>query len=103
MAVMKFVAAILFALALSCAAAPAWADINQISAREVARNNNCTPSKVDIYQQTLGAEGSTIYKISCTLPKTSDDKGPKPADTLLIACRDSLCALVRPMAGDEKK
>jgi len=103
MAAMKCMAAIFFALAVLGATGPARADINQISAREVARNNNCTPSKIDIYQQSLGPEGSTVYKISCMVPKVTDDKAPKGADGLLVNCRDSLCALIRPTAADEAK
>ena len=100
---MKFMAAILFALVVFAAPA-AKADINQIQAREVARNNNCTPKKVDIYQQSLGPEGSTIYRVDCNMPKTADANAnaPKGADSLLISCNDNLCELLRPIVGAAK-
>ena len=71
------------------------ADIDQIQAREVARNNNCTPSKIDIYQQSLGSEGTTVYRIDCSVPKTSDANAPKGATALLVSCKDNLCELLR--------
>jgi hypothetical protein len=101
MAPMRFVAAILFSCILF-AAADARADINQVSAREVARNNNCTPSKIDVYQASLGSEGSTIYQVTCTIPKMADANAPKPASSLLVSCRDNMCSLLRPMTGETK-
>jgi hypothetical protein len=98
---MRFVAAILFVCTLFAASA-AHADINQIQAREVARNNNCTPTKVDVYQQSLGSEGNTIYKIDCNIPKMADANAPKPASSLLVTCRDNMCQLLRPLAGETK-
>jgi hypothetical protein len=98
---MRFAAAIFFALML-CAVTPAHADIDQVQAREVARNNNCTPSKVDVYQQSLGSEGTTVYKIDCTVPKTADANAPKEASSLLVSCKDNLCEMVRPLAADAK-
>jgi hypothetical protein len=102
MAVMRFAAAIFFVLTLVFLAMPARADINQVEAREVARNNNCTPSKIAVYQQSLGSEGTTIYKVDCNLPKTDDANAPKTANALLISCRDSLCELLRPMEAESK-
>jgi hypothetical protein len=102
MAVMRFAVAIFFALALLFAAPPARADIDQIEAREVARNNNCTPTKIEVYEQSLGAEGRTIYRVDCTLPKMADPNAPKTDNALLIACKDSLCELLRPLEGESK-
>src|ERR1700735_447387 len=99
---MRFAAVLFFALALTGFAVPAHADIDQIEAREVARNNNCTPAKIDVYQQSLGSQGSTIYKVDCTLPKMADPNAPKTDSSLLISCQDSLCDLLRPMAGETK-
>ena len=42
----------------------------QVQAREVARNNNCTPTKVDTYQQSLSSEGTTTYQLTCAAPET---------------------------------
>lgn len=98
---MRFATSIFFALTL-CTAMPAHADIDQIQAREVARNNNCTPTKIDIYQQSLGAEGRTIYKVDCTVPKVADPNAPKTDNSLLISCQDNLCEVLRPMAGESK-
>ena len=98
---MRFVAALFFALTLF-AALPAHADLNQVSAREVARNNNCAPSKISVYQQSLGMEGQTIYRVDCTMPKMDDANAPKGANALLIACKDNLCALVRPLSAEAK-
>src|SRR5277367_4166471 len=98
---MRFVPAILFAFALF-AAVPAHADIDQVQAREVARNNNCTPTKVDTYQQSLGSEGTTTYQVICAAPKLTDANAPKPATALLVTCKKNLCELLRPMAGETK-
>src|SRR5277367_466217 len=98
---MRFVPAILFAFALF-AAVPAHADIDQIQAREVARNNNCLPTKVDVYQQSLGSEGTTVYRVDCTVPKTSDANAPKGANALLVTCARNLCELLRPLAAEAK-
>ena len=99
---MRFVAAILFAFTLFGAAQPAFADIDQVQAREVARNNNCTPKKISVYQQSLGAEGTTIYRVDCTMPKTDDANAAKSADALLVNCKDNLCELLRPVEGETK-
>jgi hypothetical protein len=99
---MRFVAAIFFALTLFAAARPAFADIDQVSAREVARNNNCTPAKISVFQQSLGSEGTTIYRVDCNMPKTDDANAPKGADALLVSCKASLCELLRPLAGETK-
>jgi hypothetical protein len=97
---MKFVAAIFFALILLCSQT-AHADTDQVEAREVARINNCTPKKIDVYQQSLGPEGSTTYRVDCTMAKTGDNTA-KGADALLISCKQSLCELLRPLAGENK-
>ncbi len=102
MAVMQRMIAILFALALLGVAFAARADTNQVEAREVARLNNCTPTKVDVYQQSLGSEGATLYRVGCALQKTSDASAAKGADALLISCRENLCELLRPMTGENK-
>jgi hypothetical protein len=99
---MRFAAAIFFIFTLSLAAQPARADINQNEAGEIARNNNCPPKKIDIYQQSVGAEGSTIYQVACNMPKVSDPNAPKTADALLISCKENLCEVLRPVAAESK-
>jgi hypothetical protein len=82
-------------------AAPALA--GQPEARDVARMNNCTPKKIDVYQNQLGMEGKTVYQVTCALPKTTDKNAPANApDSLLIACDQSLCELVRAVAPESK-
>jgi len=92
-------AAFLFAAFLCGLSHPAFAD--QAEAREVARINNCPPKKIEVYQQSLGPEGQTVYRVTCNLPKAADDKS-KSADTLLIGCHDSLCELLRPYEAEKK-
>jgi len=99
---MRFVAVILFVLTLFGVVQPAFADIDQIQAREVARNNNCTPKKISVFQQSLGSEGTTIYRIDCTMPKTDDANAAKGADALLVTCKKNLCELLRPLTGEAK-
>jgi hypothetical protein len=91
--------AFLLAVFLCVLSLPARAD--QPEAREIARLNNCVPKKVEVFQQSLGAEGQTIYRVICNLPKTADE-GSKGPDALLIGCRDSLCELVRPVDSEKK-
>jgi len=66
-------------------------------AREVARINNCSPKKIEVFQQTLGNEGKTIYRVECNLPKSKDEETVQTADALLVQCKGSLCALLRPV------
>ena len=97
---MRRAAALFFAAVLILGfACPARAD--QAEVREIARNNNCPPKKIDVYQQSLGTEGQTIYRVQCTMPKVVDDASKGP-DELLIGCRDSLCALLRPYEEQKK-
>src|SRR5277367_6746784 len=102
MAAMRFVAAILFVLTLFGAAPPAFADIDQVEAREVARINNCTPTKISVFQQSLGTEGTTIYRVDCNMPKTDDPNAAKTANALLVNCKKNLCELLRPLTAESK-
>ncbi len=99
---MRFVPLILFIIFAFALTLPARAD--QPEAREVARINNCTPKKVDVYQQSLGSEGKTIYRVECTLPKTVGDStgAPPQASALLISCDQTICALLRPVMEEKK-
>lgn len=78
---------------------PAFA--GQWEVRDVARLNNCPPKKIEVIQSLPGSSGTTLYRVSCALPKaTGETKGG--ADAIIVACEQSLCALVRPVAGAGK-
>ena len=53
-------------LALVCLDAHAT---EQAQAREVARLNNCPVKKIEVYQNSLGETGQTIYRVQCNMPK----------------------------------
>ena len=93
--------AVLFTLTVLLCASNVRAD--QTEAREVARINNCIPKKIDVYQQSLGGTGKTVYLVTCTLPKpVGDEKDAKLPDSLLISCDQSLCEMIRPMTQEKK-
>jgi hypothetical protein len=71
----------------------------QPEAREVARLNNCPPKKIEVVQNFPGGLGKTVYRVACTLPKTTGSGG---ADALLIECEQSLCTLIRPVSTGSK-
>lgn len=96
----KRAAFIIIFLALAGFATQARAD--QAEAREVARLNNCPPKKIEVYQQSLGAESTTVYRVDCNLPKATGETAGNRPDTLLISCDGSLCALLRPLAAEKK-
>lgn len=74
---------------------------DQAQAKEVARLNNCPPKKIEVYQQTLGTQGQTIYRVDCNMPKGKGEDTPT-ANALLINCDESLCELLRPLPPDSK-
>ena len=80
---------------------PAFA--GQPEAREVARLNNCPPKKIEVVQNFPGGQGKMIYRVACNLPKTTGESGGGGAEAVLIECEQSLCALVRPVAGAAQK
>lgn len=71
-------------------------------AREVARINNCPPKKIEVFQQTLGIDGKTVYRIDCNMPKTKEEKTGPSANAILVQCHGSLCGLLRTIGNDEK-
>lgn len=73
----------------------------QAEARDVARLNNCSPQKIEIYAQKVGLDAPTIYKVTCQKPKVQDDQSPV-IDSVLVTCTGSLCALTRSLFGDAK-
>jgi hypothetical protein len=95
MTVMRFMAAILFALTI-LAAGKAEASLAEV--RDVALNNNCQPKKIEVYKQSLGSEGRIIYRVQCALPKTvgpAPEGDLKPPDALLVMCNQNLCSPMR--------
>lgn len=74
---------------------------DQAQAKEVARINNCAPKKVEVYKQSLGSQGQTLYRIECNVPKSKGDSAPG-ATALLVGCDESLCQLMRPLPPDSK-
>ncbi len=86
-------------LGFCLASAPAQA--GQAEARDVARQNNCSPQKIEVYVQKIGLDAPTIYKVTCQKVKMQDDKAPM-IDGILVTCTGSLCALTRPLIGDAK-
>ncbi|MDX2028111.1 MAG: hypothetical protein SFW62_05700 [Alphaproteobacteria bacterium] len=95
---MKYASILIFSV-LAVTAYPAFAGTAEV--RDVARLNNCTPKKIEVYEQSLGSEARTIYRVTCNMPKATNDTA-KGADSLLVSCRDSLCQLIRPVAEEKK-
>ena len=95
------VTAIFFALIL---ALPGTVKAGQAEVRDVAIANNCPPKKIEIYQQSLGENSDTVYRVQCTLPKTvgAAEGAGKPPDALLIGCKQNLCDVMRPVSVDAK-
>ncbi len=95
----------LFMAALAAVALPQ--DVHaasQAEAREVARLNNCLPKKIAVFSQTLGADGTTVYRVDCAMPDMKAEEGKaKPPDALLIKCSGSLCNLMRPLQSSADK
>jgi hypothetical protein len=90
---------IAFALLFCLCALPAHAGTAE--ARDVARANNCTPKKIEVFQNSLGTVGKTVYQVTCNLPKSSNADKDAP-DALLIACQESICSLLRPVSAAKK-
>jgi hypothetical protein len=90
----------LFLIALLCGHTR-FAHADQAEVKEIARNNDCLPKKIEVYQQSLGDEGQTIYRVQCNMPKVVDEASKGP-DELLISCRDTLCELLRPFEEPKK-
>lgn len=82
---------------------PLDAHAGPADAREVARLNNCTPKKIEVYSQTLGSDSQTVYRIECNMPKTKEEASAPATDALLVQCNGALCDLLRPLANDAKK
>lgn len=55
-------------------------------ARDVARQANCQPGKIEVLHRQTGVFGETVYKISC-----SDARDM----FVLVQCRSRQCVLLR--------
>ena len=65
---------------------PAPASAAEADAKEVARNSNCKPGKVEVVRHTTGSNGETVYKITCTDRKEAE---------ILVRCWQRTCLLLR--------
>ncbi len=100
MAVMRIVTAIfLFAVGLGIAHSALAAD--QAQAKEVARLNNCPPKKIEVFSQTLGIDGKTVYHVDCNMPKSKSEGAPT-ASAMLISCDESICEMLRAIPPESK-
>lgn len=78
-----------------CFAAPA-------DAREVARMNNCSPKKIEIYQQKMGGDSSTLYRVECIPPKIVGENILPMPTSMLVQCDGSLCKMMRPLTNKKQ-
>lgn len=95
---MRFIAALF--VFIFCVA-PAAQAADQSQAREVARMNNCPPKKIEVYQQTLGTTGNTVYRIECNMPKAKDESA-KASNAMLVRCDENICQMLRALPPDSK-
>ncbi|HAX91698.1 MAG TPA: hypothetical protein DCY07_05765 [Rhodospirillaceae bacterium] len=71
-------------------------------AREVARINNCIPKKIEVYQQGMGVDSPTTYRVECIAPKTVGENVPKMPPSMLVRCSGSLCEMLRPLTESKQ-
>ena len=93
---------VFFLFMVLCLSGTAYA--GQAEVRDVALTNNCTPKKIEVYQQSLGAAGDTVYRVQCTLPKAvgTADGAAKPPDAILVSCTQNLCDMLRAVSMEKK-
>jgi len=65
--------------------------------REIARLNSCAPKKIEVFQQKVGPNAPTTYRVACVTPKVVDTSTTKMASAVLIQCTGQLCKMVRPL------
>jgi hypothetical protein len=94
----------LFPLLTFAVLSPGSALAGQAEVRDVAIVNNCTPKKIEVFKQTLGEAGETIYRVQCTLPKAvgAAETAAKPPDAILVSCKQNLCEMLRPVMMEQK-
>lgn len=78
------------------------AQAGQAEVRDVALANNCSPKKIEIYQENLGAMGEIVYRVQCTLPKAVGETSTSAPDTLMVSCVQSLCEMANALSLDKK-
>ena len=78
--------AALLLTALTLPALTLSAQAQQPEAKDVARQSNCTPGKVEILRQTRGAIGETVFKVNCT--------GKDKDAFVLVQCQLRQCILL---------
>ncbi|MBV8061344.1 MAG: hypothetical protein JO126_04140 [Alphaproteobacteria bacterium] len=94
---------LIVAIFIAMSALPTAAFAGQAEVRDVAISNNCSPKKVEVYKQVLGADGETIYRIQCNIAKVTGDNGGTPQqDTILVTCKQNMCEFLRAMTGEKK-
>jgi hypothetical protein len=94
-ALMRFLVFILCMAVFFSVGRPALAGMAE--AREVARQNNCLPKKIEIYEQRLGSNPATLYKVACIEPKTVGQNTTKTPSAILVQCDANLCSMLRPL------
>jgi hypothetical protein len=62
--------------------------------REVARQHNCPPKKIEVLRQAVGDSGETVYQVECALP-TAKSPIAGAATNLQIRCALQLCQAMR--------
>ena len=98
---MKFVTAILFFCVVLVSH---HATAGNAEVRDVALINNCKPKKIEVYTQSIGADGDTIYRVQCDIPKAvGTDPKAVTSDAILVSCQLNLCSLLRQVTMEKKK
>ncbi len=73
---------------------PATAQAGLAEVRDTARQNNCTPKKIEVVRQSVGATAQTTYQVECNLPKAKETANAA-ASSLVIKCELNLCQAMR--------
>jgi hypothetical protein len=58
----------------------------QAEAKDVARQSNCPPGKIEVLRQTRGAIGETVFKVACA--------GKDKDAFVLVQCQLRQCILL---------
>lgn len=93
---------IMFVIAASVFLCAQTAEAGTAEVRETARLNNCAPKKIQVYQQQLGNNPLTMYRVDCIEPKTVGENLPKTPSAILIACEANICRLLRPLQEQQQ-
>lgn len=62
--------------------------------RDVARQSNCPPKKIEVLRQSVGAAGETVYQVECNLPKAKEQSA-EAKNSLVVKCQQALCQVAR--------